>query len=102
MDKVEVIARAIARRRILRALGIMRPEREWGAELNGLFGRSVERTYPDHLFMADEIRKALADAGLAIVPCNLTQPMILAACDHIQKDRTGFTEAWAAAIAASE
>lgn len=44
----------------------------------------------------------LDKADYVIVPAKLTPAMIVAACDHIQKDGTGFTEAWAAAIAAAK
>lgn len=63
MNKIEVIARTIARREIMRALGVMRPQREWPDDFNAQITRAVERTYPDYLFVADEIAKALEGNG---------------------------------------
>lgn len=69
---------------------------------NDIIAQSVEPHFdkPHDKLMAREIVRALEADGMVIVPVQLTPAMILAACDHIQKDGTGFTEAWAAAIAA--
>jgi hypothetical protein len=63
MNKIEAIAKTLARRHIMTALGVLRPESEWDQAFTAHISRAVERTYPDYLPIAEEISDMLKANG---------------------------------------
>jgi len=53
--RVYTIAKVMARRHVLDALGVVQPDRNWDQEFKMLIERAVERTYPDYFRLANEI-----------------------------------------------
>jgi hypothetical protein len=53
--RVELMAQVMARREILNALGVVQPEAEWDDEFRRLIERAVQRTYPNHMRLMNEI-----------------------------------------------
>lgn len=53
--RVELMAKVMAKRQILDALGVVKPEEDWNPEFLALIERAIARNYPNHMRLMNEI-----------------------------------------------